>query len=227
MTSGILSPADAPAVAYRHKDERYFDGAREDMVVRLPFDPTASILEIGCGNGKTGAVALAKGRAERYVGVELMPEPAAEARTRLSRVVVGDVERIDLDFHAAEFDGLILSEVLEHLRDAEGLLSRLHRFVRPGGVVLASSPNISHWKVIGELFAGRFPQSEKGVFDRTHLRWFTPQSFAAMFERTGFRVTAVRPVRLFSAKQRAISYLFDGRLDHLMMTQIGLEAERR
>lgn len=227
MTIDVLSQAETPTVAYQNKEERYFAGARHDMVARLPFDPSASILEIGCGSGNTGALALAKGRAARYVGVELMPEPAAAARQKVTEVIVGDVEQIDLDLKPAEFDALILSEVLEHLREPEALLFRLQRFVRPGGIVLASSPNISHWKVIRELVLGRFPQADRGVFDRTHLRWFTPDSFAAMFERSGFKVTNITPVRRFSARQRTISRLFGGCLDHLLMAQIGLEAVRR
>ncbi|MBU2581876.1 MAG: class I SAM-dependent methyltransferase [Alphaproteobacteria bacterium] len=227
LKSDTWNPAAALASAYSGKDLRYFAGAREDMVADLPFDPTASILEIGCGSGDTGALALERGRAKRYVGVELMVEPAATAATRLSRVLVGDAEQLAFDFQPAEFDGLIMSEVLEHLRDPEALLKRLHRFVRPDGVVLASSPNIANWKVLRELLAGRFPQADRGVFDRTHLRWFTPESFAAMFERAGYKVVSVRPVRRFSARQRLISRLFAGRADHLLMTQISIVALRR
>ena len=227
LTIDVLSPSDRLASAYQSKDQRYFAGARDDMIAELPFDPTASILEIGCGSGETGALALERGRAQRYVGIELMAEPAVVAAGRLSRVIVGDVEEIDMDFQPAEFDGLILSEVLEHLRDPEALLASLHRFVRPQGVVLASSPNVAHWKVLRELIAGRFPQADRGVFDRTHLRWFTPESFAAMFERAGYSVVSIRPVRRFSARQRLISRLSGGRLDHLVMSQISLAAIRR
>lgn len=227
MTSNILSPVNNLASAYQDKGRGYFAGARDDMIAEMPVDPSAAILEIGCGSGETGALALQRGRAGRYVGIELMEEPAAVASERLSRVIVGDVEQMTLDFRPAEFDGLILSEVLEHLRDPEALLSRLHRFVRPDGIVLASSPNIAHWKVVRELVSGRFPQADRGVFDRTHLRWFTPLSFAAMFERTGFRVVSIRPVRRFTAKQRTISRIFGGRLDHLLMTQISVVAVRR
>lgn len=223
----VLEIADNPAHGYLDKEARYFVGARADMIERLPVDPSAAILEIGCGSGETGAMALARRRAARYVGVELMSEPAAAAAERLSDVIVGDVERLDLPFQAAEFDALILSEVLEHLREPEGVLNRLGRFVRPGGSVLASSPNIAHWKVIRELVQGRFPQDKSGVFDRTHLRWFTPASFADMFERSGFHVLAVGPVRRFSAKQRLAAKFLGRRFEHLLMTQIFLEARRR
>ncbi|MCH9808334.1 MAG: class I SAM-dependent methyltransferase [Alphaproteobacteria bacterium] len=227
MAIDVLRSSEKLAEAYEAKDTRYFAGAREDMVERLAFDPTASILEIGCGSGETGALALQKKRAQRYVGVELMSEPASRAAEKITQVIVGDIEEMELDFQPAEFDALILSEVLEHLREPEAVLRKLHRHLRPGGVVMASSPNISHWKVIRELVMGRFPQADRGVFDRTHLRWFTPDSFAAMFERSGFEVVGISPVRRFSLKQRRISQLTGGRFDHMLMTQIGLEAVRR
>ena len=215
------------AASYETKARNYFDRARVDYVHRLPVDPTAAVLEIGCGTGATGALALQRGRAGHYVGVELFEGAAATAREVLSEVIVGDVEQLAFDWQPAAFDALILSEVLEHLREPAAVLEKLSRYVRPGGLVLASSPNVSHWRVIRELVQGRFPQADKGVFDRTHLRWFTPQSFAAMFEEAGFSIGRVRPVTPFSPRTRLFSTLTGGRFDHLFMTQISIEGHRR
>ena len=215
------------ALFYETKDEAYFSSARVDFVARLPRDPGAHVLEIGCGDGATGALALKSGRAGRYVGIELVDHVAAEARERLTEVLTGNVETMDLLWPAASFDALIMSEVLEHLIDPWTTLTRLARIVRPGGLVLASSPNIAHWRVIKELLAGRFELTDRGVFDRTHMRWFTPDTFAGMFERAGFHVDSVAPVRPFGSRARAISRLTGGRLDHLFMTQIEVVGWRR
>ncbi len=174
MTTDTMSPAARLVSAYEGKATSYFTNARADFVRLLPQDPTARVLEIGCGNGATGALAMARGRAGHYVGVELMDSYANQARGVLSDVLTGDVERMEFRWQPAEFDALILSEVLEHLVEPGVLLRRLSRFVRPGGMVLASSPNIAHWKVLRELVKGRFDLADQGVFDRTHLRWFTP-----------------------------------------------------
>ncbi len=227
MTSETLSPAGHLVSAYEGKATNYFTNARADFVRLLPRDPDARVLEIGCGNGATGALALARGRAGRYVGVELMESYANAARDVLSEVRVGDVERMEFDWQPAEFDALILSEVLEHLVEPAQLLRRLSRFVRPGGLVLASSPNIAHWKVLRELVKGRFDLADQGVFDRTHLRWFTPATFAAMFEVAGFRIEHVGPVNPFSPRVELLSRWSSGRLDHLFMTQIAIQARRR
>lgn len=227
VTSETLSPAGHLVAAYEGKATTYFSNARADFVRLLPRDTSASILEIGCGTGATGALAMARGRAGRYVGIELMENAASQAREVLSEVRVGDVERMEFDWQPAQFDALILSEVLEHLVDPGQLLKKLSRFVRPGGMVLASSPNVAHWRVIRELIKGRFDLADQGVFDRTHLRWFTPATFAGMFENAGFRVDHVGPVNPFSPRVDMISRCTGGRLDHLFMTQISLQATRR
>nr|HPG89590.1 class I SAM-dependent methyltransferase [Hyphomicrobium sp.] len=153
---------------YAVKPASYFSNARADFVDRLPRDPTAQILEIGCGTGATGALALSEGCCARYVGVELFEAAASEAREVLSDVVTGDVETLEFNWQPAAFDAIILSEVLEHLVEPGATLRKLSRFVRPGGMLLASSPNIAHWRVIRELVMGRFQLADQGVFDRTH-----------------------------------------------------------
>ncbi|MGH1418534.1 MAG: class I SAM-dependent methyltransferase [Hyphomicrobiaceae bacterium] len=213
--------------AYETKAPVYFTGARQDFVNRLPEDENARILEIGCGSGETGSLALAGGRAGYYAGVELMQEPAAKAAGALSEVVIGNIEAIDIPWQPASFDALILSEVLEHLVDPRAVLKRLAPLVRPGGRVLASSPNISHWRVLQQLLGGHFPATDKGVFDRTHLRWFTPETFVEMFEVAGFQVKYCGPVTPFSKRVELLSHATGGRLDHLFMTQIAIDGVRR
>jgi 2-polyprenyl-3-methyl-5-hydroxy-6-metoxy-1,4-benzoquinol methylase len=227
VTSEALSPAAHLVAAYEGKATSYFSNARADFVRLLPRDNTARILEVGCGTGATGALALARGRAGHYTGIELMESAAAQAREVLSDVRVGNVEAMDLDWQPATFDALILSEVLEHLVEPGTLVRRLGRFVRPGGLVLASSPNIAHWRVIRELVNGRFDLQDQGVFDRTHLRWFTPATFAALFRDAGFRIEEVGPVRPFSPRVGRVSRLTGGRFDHLFMTQISLRGVKR
>lgn len=227
MAEISLSTAFDLAQAYQTKDEAYFTGARADFVARLPAHCPLGVLEVGCGDGATGRLAREAGKCDRYVGVELFPDAAEKARRHLHEVIVGDVETVALPWAPASFDALILSEVLEHLISPELALARLAPLVRPGGVVLASSPNVSHWRVVRELLAGRFELADSGVFDRTHMRWFTPRSFRELFEDAGFEVMSVGPVTPFAARTRLISRLTCGRIDHLFMTQISLEGRKR
>jgi len=205
---------------YTAKDASYFSGVRTDILAELPRDSEARILEIGCATGGTGEAALATGRAGFYRGVEFDPDSAERARSVLTDVVCANVETIDPALIADAYDVLILSEVLEHLVDPWGVMKVLARFVKPGGRVFASSPNISHHKVIRSLLAGRFEYETEGVMDRTHVRWFTPASYRAMFEQAGFETLSVGPVAPYPRKARLINRLSGGRLAHLFQLQI-------
>lgn len=226
--SRIESAAPGSGIdGYAGKPSAYFAGARADFVDAMTTDNKSWVLEVGCGSGETGALAKSRGKAGHYVGIELFPAAGARAGRVLEQVLIADVEKLELPWPDATFDAVVLSEVLEHLVEPWALLSRLARVVKPGGMVFASSPNVSHWRVVRELVAGRFELTDRGVFDRTHMRWFTPSTFRAMFERAGFSVERLGPVTPFSARTRALSRLTGGRIDHLFTAQICVHARRR
>jgi 2-polyprenyl-3-methyl-5-hydroxy-6-metoxy-1,4-benzoquinol methylase len=211
---------------YAEKAEHYFSGARRDMVALLSTGPSAHILEIGCGDGATGSIALAAGKAGHYLGIELMPEIAENARGRLSEVITGDIEKLDLSQFHGKFTALIMSEVIEHLVDPWDTLTRLLACVKPGGEIIASSPNVAHRKLIGDLIAGRFEYVDEGVMDRTHLRWFTPRSYRALFEGAGCVDVRVMPIRQPGPLPRLFNALTGNRYTHLSMTQIMVHARK-
>ena len=202
---------------YDAKAASYFANARRDWVGPMAPDPRRVVLELGCGNGATGALALRQGKCGAWVGIERQGAAATEAARVLSEVLVGDVDALDIPYAEASFDLLVLGEVLEHLPDPEATLRRLAALVKPGGEVLASTPNISHWRVIAGLLAGRFDYEAEGVMDRTHLKWFTPRSLKRAFEQAGLTQVRVRPLGWTPRSQALIAAL---PMSHLLWRQI-------
>ena len=219
---------------YEAKAYGYFAGARHDFVAELSCNRQARILEVGCGSGDTARLALAAGKAGHYAGIDISERAAERARAVLHEVHVGDIEQmarsgsngidLGLPWQPASFDAVILSEVLEHLIEPWVVVERLAALMRPGAVMLASSPNVAHYHVVANLLRGRFELADQGTFDRTHMRWFTPASYAQMFTNAGLTVEIVKPVTPFAARTRLLSRLSGGRLDHLFMRQIWLKA---
>ena len=227
-TTGVdTTSGDGMAHHYAAKADVYFAGARRDFVAELPVDPNARILEIGCGSGDTGALALAGGRAGHYTGVDISERAAAKARRVLSEVHVGNVETMDFPWPNDSFDAVILSEVLEHLIEPWSVVAKLARVAKPGAIFLASSPNVAHYHVVASLVRGRFELADQGTFDRTHMRWFTPASYAEMFTRAGLRVEVVKPLTPMAPRTQWLSRVTGGRFDHLFMRQIWLKAVKR
>ena len=210
--------------AYSAKEGEYFSNARRDYVSELPPETGTKILEIGCGGGATGALALQEKKCSVYCGVELSPSAAERARGKITQVVAGDVEKIELPWAPGTFDVLILSEVLEHLVDPWAVLKKLRPLIKSGGRVLASSPNVAHYKTLLMLFRGNWMLTDSGLMDRTHLRWFTPISYRELFESSGFQVDLVRTLTPLTRKRCVANLLTLGRLEHLFIVQIDLRA---
>jgi SAM-dependent methyltransferase len=216
--------ADALTEAYDAKRAGYFANARRDWVDPLPRDPALRVLELGCGSGATGALALSEGKAGVWIGIERQGAAAEAARAALSEVIVGDVDGLDIPHPEASFDLLVMGEVLEHLPDPEATLARLVRFLKPGGRALASTPNIAHWRIVSRLVAGRFDYEAEGVMDRTHLKWFTPASLKRAFEQAGLTEVSVGPL---GWKPRSLALTRPLPVRHLLWPQLEARGVRR
>jgi 2-polyprenyl-3-methyl-5-hydroxy-6-metoxy-1,4-benzoquinol methylase len=212
------------AEAYLAKNQAYYANARSDYIAALPKLHDARILEVGCGAGATGALALSLDKCATYCGIDICEPAAAIARERISEVLVGDVEKVELPWERESFDVLILSEVLEHLSDPWATLRRLRPLMKPAARVFASSPNVSHYSVISMLLRGHWELAEKGTMDRTHLRWMTPQSFCRMFEDCGYHVDKIGPLVAPGLKTRLACRLMGKRRWYLFARQIDLRA---
>lgn len=218
--------ADVSALWYRGKGGQYFSGVRADILARLEPATGLKILEIGCGDGSTGAEALRRGLAAEYCGVELFEDAANTASKELSTVVTGNVENCSLPWPDEYFDAVIASEVLEHLLDPWATVANLHRLMKPGGRIFASSPNVCFHRVIRMLLKGRFDLESKGVMDRTHFRWFTPATYEEMFREAGFESIETAPLNTFGWKARVFSRVLPPSRRVLLWSQTNLAARK-
>jgi 2-polyprenyl-3-methyl-5-hydroxy-6-metoxy-1,4-benzoquinol methylase len=146
------------------------------------------VLEIGPATGYITRVLRERGCTVTCVEVD--PDAAELAKRWSERIIVGDVERIDLDeaLPGERFDVILLGDLLEHLVDPGGLLTRCRAFLRRRGYVVASVPNVAHASVRLALLAGTFRYTEWGLLDRTHLRFFDKAGLEALFEGSGYAV---------------------------------------
>jgi hypothetical protein len=127
------------------------------------------------------------------VGVELDPEMAAQAERFCERVIVGDLDTLDLEAELGEerFDVIVAADVLEHLRDPPATLRALRPFLKPEGWFVVSLPNVAHASVRLALLEGRFDYQDLGLLDRTHLRFFTHESIARLFDEADLAMVEV------------------------------------
>jgi 2-polyprenyl-3-methyl-5-hydroxy-6-metoxy-1,4-benzoquinol methylase len=172
-----------------------YEQPRPDVQRRVPHS-ARRMLDIGCASGALGAAIKARQGAE-VVGIEYGPEYAEDAKGRLDDVAVGDARAILTDDGAEErlgtFDCITAADVLEHLTDPYATLDGAVRLLRPGGTVIVSLPNVRFWMTflyVGIL--GTWPRRDVGLFDRTHLQWFTRRDAVELLESAGLEVHHVQ-----------------------------------
>ncbi len=171
---------------YESKTADYFEQSRLEMLAFVPAH-CQRVLDVGCSKGNFGGL-LKRTRNVEVWGVEPVAAAAAEAAAKLDRVIEG-VFNEETDLPMAGFDTVIFNDVLEHLFDPVAALRQAHKLLKPGGVVVASIPNIRHfqtlWKVVVQ---GDWRYTSDGILDRTHLRFFTRNSIIELFCEAGYSI---------------------------------------
>ena len=175
-------------------------GERPDVVAAVPKN-ARYILDVGCSNGTVGASLRRQDNQRVVIGIENDELLATEAATKLTEVVKGDLNAFEYGNHFSEnsFDCIIFADILEHLADPWTSLKKAVSLLQPEGSVVISVPNVRHLTAIYAIFFhGSFPRRHRGLFDATHLRWFTFSDVKALCQNSGLRIVDVNGnLRLF------------------------------
>lgn len=129
------------------------------------------ILDVGCGDGLFSEL-INKGNTK--VGVDFIPE-SESIKKNLNEYYQNDLnEGLPAEIKTKEkFDYILMLDILEHLYNYENLIDESKPLLKPDGKMIISLPNIANIFIRLNLLIGRFPYSDKGILDRTHLRFFT------------------------------------------------------
>ena len=146
-------------------------------------------LDVGCGDGQLGALLAARGF--RVTGIE-KPGVIVGSFPASVELVEADLDE-GLPSLEARYDFAVCADVLEHLKTPERLLQELPSRMTPGARMVASLPNAANIYVRLNVLAGRFPQHDRGLFDRTHLHFYTWSGWVDLLGRCGFHLERVRP----------------------------------
>lgn len=181
----------AAELQYSLKTEDYFAHARREILPLLPRHASRA-LEVGCGAGHTLSLLKQQGLCDWACGIEISPTAAEQAGQRLDRVVQGNIEVMELPVEQESIDLLLCLDVLEHLIDPWGTLKRLSTLLSKDGILIASVPNVRHYRVLMPLLMrGRWDYLDSGILDRSHLRFFTRDTAIELIESAGLSVEKV------------------------------------
>jgi 2-polyprenyl-3-methyl-5-hydroxy-6-metoxy-1,4-benzoquinol methylase len=172
--------------------EDYYDRPRVEIVdIAEAAGMSGMVVDGGCAAGFVGGELLRRGVAGEVVGVEAAADAALRARSRLSSVIEADLgDPTTAALLPAQFDGLILADVLEHIAEPAPLLASLVSRLTPNGVCVVSVPNVRYYRVVFDLVVRNdWAYRPSGVCDTTHLRFFTSRSAMRMCTDAGLKVS--------------------------------------
>lgn len=168
------------------------------------------ITEVGCMRGTLAAAYRLNNPQCEWTGIDIDPDNVMIARTNCQVVYCRDIEQVS----EAELikwgntDAWVFGDTLEHLQDPWRVLSRIRGAMGESGNIIASIPNTQHWSFQARLNIGIFRYENDGLFDRTHLRFFTRTTIFELFESTGFTVeNAVSRIFNFPGSEQYLPHI--------------------
>jgi 2-polyprenyl-3-methyl-5-hydroxy-6-metoxy-1,4-benzoquinol methylase len=158
------------------------------------------VLDIGCGEGFFAA--RLKRNGNRITGIDILPQAGqhdaldAYYSADLDGGIRGVVDHLD----GRRFERVLLLDVLEHLKQPGKLLRDCREALTHEGCLIVSVPNVANITVRLALLLGRFNYAERGILDKTHLRFFTRRTARQLILKSGYNIieekATIMPIEL-------------------------------
>jgi len=157
----------------------FHPGRRENLdfsVMYLSAQPGGRLLDVGCGSGHKLRFLQDLGWAAE--GVDIDPGAVDSARSKGLQVRLGTLE--DQGYPENYFDAVTMSHLIEHVYDPLKLLGECRRILKPGGRLVAVTPNSKSW------LHGLFESNWLALDPPRHLHIFSPSSLRSLAVKAGF-----------------------------------------
>ena len=168
-------------------------GSRSDIVRLVPSSAT-KMLDIGCSTGALGARLKEVMPSLEVTGIDVNSAAAEVARTRIDHVIVADMDRFSLsdNFPQEAFDCIVMADLLEHLKDPWRILSEAGTIATRDATIIICVPNVRHFDTLFNLvFRGYWPYRDRGIHDRSHLRFFTRKNLMELISYSGLSLSRI------------------------------------
>lgn len=151
------------------------------------------ILDSGCGDGSVTSELAKK---FDTTGVDISDENLKKARTRGFRTVKQDLGK-KMPVKDNSFDTVISNQVIEHIYDTDFYLEDIYRVLKPGGILLITTPNAVSLSdrlraVMGKLPIAAEISTRYRLGDKNppagHIRLYTFEQLRRQLQRTRFKI---------------------------------------
>jgi 2-polyprenyl-3-methyl-5-hydroxy-6-metoxy-1,4-benzoquinol methylase len=149
--------------------------------------PGSRVLDLGCAGGYMAAV-LRDRKQCSVTGVDAFPVEAGHMEAFYLHDLNAGLPELDF----AQFDYVLMLDVVEHLTQPESFLDQMRRALalKPDTELILSTGNVGFFITRAMLLLGQFNYGKRGILDLTHTRLFTFSSLLRAVEQAGFSITA-------------------------------------
>jgi 2-polyprenyl-3-methyl-5-hydroxy-6-metoxy-1,4-benzoquinol methylase len=187
---------------------------RSEVAAFLPKQ-YRTVLEIGCSKG--GFKSNLDPGAEIW-GIEPDDRAAAQAGSRGYKVLTGRYEDVSDQCPDHYFDLIICNDVIEHMADPDKFLVNIKGKMKKHSHLVGSIPNVRHFGNLFRLLVQKdWKYEDRGVLDRTHLRFFTEKSLYRTFSTNGYVIDEVRGIHSDFAQPKRVRQLARNSLELLII----------
>lgn len=183
-------PLDLASTAYSYVERA--NPAIQSLLARrvLSSREGARILDIGCGCGANARALKERSPTARVVGIEPSDQAVALARGACDEVFHGVFDAWAAGVRDGErFDAVVLSDVLEHVADPIPFVRSIAEVpCLRGALWIVSVPNYAVWYNRITTLLGVQHYAWSGLWDRTHLRFYTRRTVRELLEYCGLSV---------------------------------------
>jgi SAM-dependent methyltransferase len=178
-----MDSATVGATAYTQKLSPY--SSHTLLLESLPPEGGGRrVLDVGCATGYLARILAQRGY--QVVGIE-RPGGYGDSFPESVELVEANLDA-GVPALRGRFSYVICGDILEHLREPERILMQITRILEPDGVLIASLPNSGNLYFRLSILMGEFPQQDKGLFDRTHVRFYMWRGWRELFESAGLEI---------------------------------------
>ncbi|MBU3179280.1 glycosyltransferase [Clostridium estertheticum] len=162
-----------------------------DVIQRIdePKEKKLNILEFDCGLGATLLKLKYMYPNSMIYGIETN-DCIARLGGKVLELMTDDFEQnYNMKFKEDKsnyFDYIILGNRLQQSKDPWTLLSEIKKFLKPGGYVIATIPNVMHHSVIKGLLSGSFMYNGNSILNRSDNKFFTLPDISQIFNECGY-----------------------------------------
>ena len=146
------------------------------------------VLDIGAGEGFFAAELAKAGNRVSGVDNRAKPRESSPFEQYFTADLEEGIQPVIQQLNNKRFDRVLLLDVLEHLRNPDRILDECREVLKREGLLIVSLPNIANIVVRLMLLFGRFDYTERGLLDKTHLRFFTRKTARRMLEAAGYTI---------------------------------------